>query len=131
MYFFQFCGDLNTKSKSIKAIYINACERSRCTLSENGIVYYAMTYCFKDIRAWCQTNLINFYWVSIFFYILIANISWMLSWTPIIHISFWKSITRTFRCIYVNCFSRLRFLAEVSTKLKKIHFLGQFKNCNL
>ena len=35
--------------KSIKAIYIYASERSRYALSENGIVYYAMTYCFGDI----------------------------------------------------------------------------------
>ena len=32
--------------------------------------------------------------------------------------------------IYVNCFNRLRFLAEVSTKLQKMHFFGQFKNHN-
>ena len=35
---------------------------------------------------------------------------------------------RTSRCIYVNCFSRLRFLADVSTKLHKI---AQFKDYNL
>ena len=32
---------------------------------------------------------------------------------------FWKYVTRPFRWIYVNCFSRLRFLAEVSTKFPK------------
>ena len=32
--------------------------------------------------------------------------------------------------IYVNCFNRLRFLAEVSTKLHKMHFFGQFKDRN-
>ena len=37
---------------------------------------------------------------------------------------------RTFRCIYVNCFNRLTLLAEVSTKLQKIHFFGQFKDHN-
>ena len=31
-----------------------------------------------------------------------------------------------FKCIYVNCFSRLRFLAAVSTKLQKVHFFRQF-----
>ena len=30
--------------------------------------------------------------------------------------------------IYVNWFSRLRLLAEVSVKLKKMHFFGQFKD---
>ena len=48
--FLRFCADLSKKSKSVKAIYIHANERSCCTLSENGIVYYAMTYLFGDIR---------------------------------------------------------------------------------
>ena len=47
--FLQFCAELSKKSKSIKTIYIYASESSRCALSENGIVYYAMTYCFGDI----------------------------------------------------------------------------------
>ena len=42
--------------------------------------------------------------------------------TSINHIIFWKSVMRTFKCIYLNCFSRLRFLAEVRTKLQKINF---------
>ena len=46
----QFCADLNKKSKSIKAIYIFAPERSRYAFSENGFVHYAMIYCFGDIR---------------------------------------------------------------------------------
>ena len=50
VHFLQFCAELSKKSKSIKAIYIYASERSRYALSENGIVYYAMTYCFGDIR---------------------------------------------------------------------------------
>ena len=41
--FLQFCADCSKKSKSIK-IYIHASERSRYALSENCIVYYAMTY---------------------------------------------------------------------------------------
>ena len=47
-----FCNFVLTSArslKSIKAIYIYASERSRYVLSENGIVYYAMTYCFGDI----------------------------------------------------------------------------------
>ena len=50
--------------------------------------------------------------------------------TPINHVIFWKSVMRTFRCIYVNCFNRLRFLAEVSSKFKKILFFGEFKDHN-
>ena len=49
VHFWQFCADLSRKSKSIKTIYIYASERPRYTLSENVIVYYAMTYCFRDI----------------------------------------------------------------------------------
>ena len=35
-----------------------------------------------------------------------------------------------FKSTYVNCFKRLRFLADVSTKLHKRHFFRQFKNHN-
>ena len=45
----QFCADLSKKSRSIKAIYIYVSGRSGYALSENGIVYYAMTDCFEDI----------------------------------------------------------------------------------
>ena len=38
----KFCADLSKKSKSIKAIYIDASESSCYTLSENSIVYYAI-----------------------------------------------------------------------------------------
>ena len=41
MHFWNFFADLSKKSKSIKAIYIYASEKSRNALSENGIVYYA------------------------------------------------------------------------------------------
>ena len=38
-----------------------------------------------------------------------------------------KCITRTFKCIYVNCFNRLRFLAEVISKLQNMHFLDNLR----
>ena len=82
-----------------------------------------MTYCFGEISVWSQRILLNFCWVSIFFDILIVNISWKVAQTPINHSIFWKSVMRTFRCIYVNCFNRLRFLAEVTTNCKKCTFL--------
>ena len=84
---------------------------------EISIIYYAMTYSFGDISVCCQRILLNFCWVSMFFEILITNILWTVAQTPINHNIFWKSVMRTFRCIYVNCFNRLRFFAEVSTKL--------------
>ena len=46
--FWEFRANLSKKSKSTKAIYIYPSERSRYILSENGIVHYAMTYCFRD-----------------------------------------------------------------------------------
>ena len=56
VHFLQFCADLSKISKSIKAIYINASERSRFALSENGIVYCAMTYYFGlvfEVKEFC------------------------------------------------------------------------------
>ena len=38
-----------------------------------------------------------------------------------------KCATSPFRWIYVNCFNILRFLAEVSTKLQKMHFLDNLR----
>ena len=46
----QCCANLSKKSKSIEAICIYTFEISRFALSENGIVYYAMASCFRDIR---------------------------------------------------------------------------------
>ena len=130
VHFLQFCADLSKKSKSIKAIYIYASERSRYALSENGIVYCAMTCYFGEISVWSQRILLNFCWVSIFFYILIVHISWTMAQTPMNQSIFWKSVKTTFKCIYVNCFNRLTFLAEVSTKLWKMPFFEQFKDHN-
>ena len=86
-----------------------------------------LTYCFRDITVWNRRILLNSCWVTIIFDILIANIWWAVAQTPINHIIFWKIVMRTFKCIYVNCLNRLRFLTEVSTKLQKMHFFGQFK----
>ena len=117
VHFLQYCADLSKKSKSIESIYIYASERSRYALSENVIVYYALTYCFGVISVWSRRILLNLCWVSIFFDISIPNISWTVAQTPTNHGIFWKRVMRTSRCIYVNCFNRLWFFAEVSTKL--------------
>ena len=79
VHFLQFCDDLSKKSESIKASYIYTSEMPRYALSENGIVYYAITYFFGGIRVWSRRILLNICWVSIFFDILIANISWTVS----------------------------------------------------
>ena len=52
------------------------------------------------------------------FDIITANISWKVAQTFIKRIIFWKSVMRTLRCIYVGCLNRVRFLAEVNTKLQ-------------
>ena len=130
VHFFNFVLTSAKKSKYVKAIYIYASERSCYALSENVIVYHAMTSCFEDITVWNRRTLLNSCWVNIVFDNLIADISWMVAQTPINHIIFWKTVIRTFRFIYVNCFNRLRFLAEVSTKLQKMHFFVQFKDHN-
>ena len=85
------------------------------------MVLFIRVCLFGDIRAWSWRILLNFCWVSIFFDILIINISWMVAQTSINHTIFWKSVVRTFRCMHVNCFNRLRFLAEVNTILQKMH----------
>ena len=127
MHLLNFALTSAKRSKCDTAIYIYASERSRYALSENVIVYYTMIWCFEDISVWNRRVLLNFCWVSIVFDILIANISWTVAQTPINHIIFWKTVIRTFRSIYVNCFNRLRFLAEVSTKLQKMHFLDNLR----
>ena len=119
---------LSKKSKSNKAIYIYVSERSRYELSENCVVYYAMVYCFGDIRALYQRILLNFCWVTIFFYILSANISWALAQNPMNLIIFWMSIMKTLRYIHVNYFNRLKFLANISTKLQKLTFMDSLRN---
>ena len=127
LYFLQFSADLSKKSKSTKAIYIYASERSRYALSEIGVVYYAVTYCFRGMSVWSRSILKNFCWVSIFSDILISNISWMVAQTPINHSIFWKSVMRTFRCIYVNCFNNLAFLLRSAENYKEFNFFGNLQ----
>ena len=59
-----------------------------------------------------------------------ANISWTVVHTSKNHIIFSKCVARHFSCIYVNCLKRLRFFTEVSIKLQKMHFFGQFQDHN-
>ena len=127
----QFDADLSNKFKSVKALYIYASERSRYALSENDFVHYSMSTVSEILKAWSRQILLNCCWVSIFFDILIANISWTVAQTPINRIICWKSVMRTFRRTFTSCFNRLRFLAENSTKLQKMNFFGQFKDYNL
>ena len=86
----QFNADLSNKFKSVKAVYIYASERSRYALSENDFVHYSMSTVSEILKAWSRQILLNCCWVSIFFDILIANISWTVAQTPINRIIFWK-----------------------------------------
>ena len=56
-----------------------------------------------------------------------TNISERVSYRIINKTISWRCVTRPFRGMYVNCFNRFRFLAEVSTKLQKMHFLDNLK----
>ena len=49
----QCCSALSKKSKFIKAVYKFASEVSLYGLSENGIIYYAIAYCFGNIEKIC------------------------------------------------------------------------------
>ena len=75
VHFFNFVLTSAKKSKYVKAIYIYASETSRYALSENVIVYYAITSCFEDISVWSRRALLNFCWVSILliFWLLISH----------------------------------------------------------
>ena len=59
MSFLQFYADLSKKFKSVKAVYIYASERPRYAFSENGIVHYAVTYCFRDIEGLKLSNFVR------------------------------------------------------------------------
>ena len=50
LFFLQCCSALSKKSKFTKAVYIFAYEVSLYELSENGMVCYAVAYCFGNIR---------------------------------------------------------------------------------
>ena len=49
VHFLQSCADLSKKSKSVKAIYIYASERSYYTLSENAMIYRGLGHRSWDI----------------------------------------------------------------------------------
>ena len=119
LHFLQYFDNLSKKSETIKEIYIYPSERSCCARLKNGVVYFDMTYYFGNIRVWSWRVLLIFCWATIFFYIFIVNISWMMAETPINHIIFWTNVVRNFRYTYVICSNRIRFLAGASTKLQK------------
>ena len=106
-------------SKSVETIYIYASEGSHYILSENAMIYRGrsqkkMLTQQKFLKNSSTSN---------------KNTTETVSHS-IININFWKFVTRLFRCIYVNCFNWLRFLAEVRTKLQKMHFIDNLRTIN-
>ena len=104
----------SARSLSLLKQFIYMYLQGLVTHFQKVVLFIMSAYCFGDIRVCSRRKLLNFRWVSIFFDILIANISWTVAQAAMNHTIFWKSVMRPFRCIYVNCFNRLRFLAEVS-----------------
>ena len=116
-------------SQSIKGIYIYT-SRGLVIHFQKRVLFIMPWLTVSEILCMKSTNILKFLLSQHLFDILIANISWTVAQNPINHIIFCKSVMRPFRCIYVNCFNKFRFLAEVSTKLQEIHFFGQFKDLN-
>ena len=94
------------------------------------IVYYAIAYCFRDVRLWIQKILLNFCWISIFFWYFNCSDLMNGGSDPCKPYHFLKECSENFQIEYVNCFTRLRSLPEVNTKLQKMHFYSQSKDHN-
>ena len=130
VHFLQFCADLSKKFRSVEAIYIYASESSHCPLSECAMVCRGLSHRSWGISNWNikkdaeSAEILQNPSTSI------TNISKTVSHTIINNTIFWNCVTRPFRCIYVNCFNKLRFLAEVRTILQKMYFFRQFKDHN-
>ena len=121
--FLQFCADLSKKSKSVEAIYIYVL-KVLITLFQKMLWFIGVWATVHEILAIkISKKMLNqqkFLKNS-----STSNIhtSETLSRSIINNTNFWKFVTRPFRSLYVNCFNRLRFLAEVRTKLQKKHVL--------
>ena len=91
------------------------------------IVYYAMTYCFGDVRVSNQIISLNLCSFSILFNIWIANISWTMAQTSINHVIFWKSVLRTFKCNMWIVLTGLGFLLQWAKNCKECTFLDNLR----
>ena len=126
-----FCNLMLNSARNLSLLKsLQICIRKVSLRTFQKIVFFIMRWCTvsKILKIWGRQILLSYCRVSILFDILIASISWTVAQTPIDHIIFRKSIMRTFRYIYTNCFNRLRFLAENNTKLRKMNSFGQFKD---
>ena len=100
VHFFQICTNLSKKFKPIKAIYIwklhlelhlEIASANFKYIFPKMVLFIVLftilrdntVYHFGDNSVWSRRILLNFCWVSIFFDILIVNISWTVAQTPI------------------------------------------------
>ena len=86
-----------------------------------------MNYCFGNIRIWSRRILLSFCWSSIFFWYF--NHYYLKNggsgtYKPY---HFLKEYNENFQIHVCKCFNRHRFLAEISIKLQKMHFLDNWK----
>ena len=65
--------------------------------------------------------------MTVFSDILIAHVSWTVAQTPITHIIFWKTVIKTFRSIYINCFNILSFLLRSAQNCRKCTSLDNLR----
>ena len=117
--FLQYCSDSSKKFNSITAIYIYASEISYYSLSENDMVYRGLSHRSRDISNYNikkDADSAEIYGNSS---ILNPNIFKILSHSIISNATFWKCITRTFICIYINCFIDLDFMLSSAQNCKK------------
>ena len=95
---------ISTKSKQFTYMHL----KGLVTHFQKMVLFIMLWLTVLEIRVLSRRILLNFCWVGIFLNIFIDNNSWTVAQTPINHIIFSKSIMRTFWCIYVNSFNRLR-----------------------
>ena len=117
VHFLQFCADLSKKFKSVETftymhlkVLITLFQKMLWFLGVWASVHKILAIKISKTMLTQQKFLKNY---STWNTHTIETVSHSI----INNINFWKCITRPFRCIYVNCFNQLWFLAEVSTKL--------------
>ena len=112
MHFLQLCADLNKKSKTAKAIYINESEFTYIL-----IALFRQMLWFVGVRATVHYILAIKISKTILtqqkFNKILGLQTWIFrksksQYNTIFNTIFWKWVTKPFRCICLNCFNRLR-----------------------
>ena len=120
----HFCNFVLTSARNLSLLqqftYMHL--KGHVTHLRKIVLFAVLWFTVLEILVFEIEEFVNFCWVSIFFDILIADISWKVAQTTTNHNIFWKSVMRTFRCIYVNCFNRLNFLLRSAQNCKNALF---------